>query len=65
MSLESTADDLIHTDAFLSSFEDATEGKRSPEGHLSEDGAVKWLDQFIVCLKYFVKREIRGKSSGV
>jgi hypothetical protein len=56
---------LIHTDAFLSSFEDATEGKRSPEGHLSEDGAVKWLDQFIVCLKYFVKREIRGKSSGV
>ena len=58
MGLESTVDDLIHTDPFFSS-QEVTEGKCSPEGHLSEDEAVKWLDQFIVWLKYFVKRKIK------
>jgi len=58
MGLESTVDDLIHTDPFFSS-QEVTEGKCSPEGHLSEDEAVKWLDQFIVWLKFFVKRKIK------
>jgi hypothetical protein len=55
MSLESTADDLIHTEPFLFSSQEVTEGKRSPEGDLLEDEAVKWLDQFIVRPKCFVK----------
>jgi hypothetical protein len=63
MRLESTADDLIHTEPFLFSSQEVTEEKCSPEGHLSEDGAVKWLDQFIVWLKYFVKRKIGSYPS--
>lgn len=55
MSPESTADDLIHTEPFLFSSQEVTEGKRSPEGDLLEDEPVKWLDQFIVRPKYFVK----------
>ena len=57
MRLESTADDLIHTEPFLFFSQEVTEGKGSPEGDLSEDEAVKWLDQFIVRLKWFVKRK--------
>ena len=57
--MKSTADDLIHTDTFLLSSQEVTDARWSPEGHLFDDEAVKWLDQFIVCLKYFVKRKIK------
>ena len=53
------ADDLIHTEPFLFSSQEVTEGKSIPKGDPSEDEAVKWLDQFIVWLKSFVKRKIR------
>ena len=59
MRLKPTADDLIHIEPFLFSSQGLTEGKRASGRYLSEDGAVKWLDQFIVWLKFFVKRKIR------
>ena len=56
MRLNPMVDDLIHIEPFLFSFQELTEGKCS--SGRSEDEAVKWLDQFIVCPKFFVKRKI-------